>query len=472
MNYTTSKYTVMKKLFVLILLPVLLSVVSCEKFIEGWDDSPNSPTEATPQLLLSVSEVATFMYYTGQLARTPSVFIQQTAGTDFHMEDIRDYVLLEGDNVNEWEGLYSNCLINEQLIINDYGDENPYYAGIAKILKAMSLGLLTDLWGDIPNREALQAIDGVGDEQLNPQFDSQETVIQDIQSLLSEAITDLSRPESDNVLLPGADDYIFEGDPDAWINTAWILKARYANRLSKKDASGSATNALTYLANVDQAQPDCMAIAGEEANEQNQWFDFQNDRGNYMQMGEFFIEMMKSTNDPRLPFYALPDLNGQYTGSSKEESNTETSDWGSFVGIEAGTDLPLVTYFEAKFIEAEANLRLGNNDDAATAYNDAVKASVLFVTGAADPQFEAQYANESGASITLDIIMTQKYVAMFTQPEAWADWRRTSIPALTANPNGDVAGIPRRFPTCRSERNYNSNAVVITDILQSVWWDQ
>ena len=132
----------------------------------------------------------------------------------------------------------------------------------------------------------------------------------------------------------------------------------------------------------------------------------------------------------------------------------------------------MVTYFEAKFIEAEANLRLGNADEAATAYNDAVKASVLFVTGASDPQFEAQFANENGASITLDKIMTQKYVAMFTQPEAWADWRRTSIPALTANPNGDVAGIPRRFPTCRSERNYNSNAVVVSDILQPVWWDQ
>ena len=92
---------VMKKLLVLITLPILLSVVSCEGFIEGWDDSPNSPTVATPQLLMSVSEVSTFMYYTGQLARTPSVFIQQTAGTDFHMEDIRDYVLLEGDNVNE-----------------------------------------------------------------------------------------------------------------------------------------------------------------------------------------------------------------------------------------------------------------------------------------------------------------------------------------------------------------------------------
>jgi hypothetical protein len=472
MNLKISKYMVMKKIFVIILLPVLLSVISCERFIEGWGDSPNTPTEATAPLLLSVTEVATFMYYTGQLARTPSIFIQQCAGTGFQMEDIRNYTLLEGDNVNEWEGIYSTCLMNEQLIIEDYGDDNPYYAGIAKILKAMALGLLTDLWGDVPNREALKGLTGVTSVELNPHFDSQETVIQDIQSLLSDGIADLSRPASDNILAPGTDDYIFGGDLAAWINTAWILKARYANRLSKKDATGSATNALNFLSNIDPGMPDCMAIHGEESNEENQWYAFQLDRADYIQMGEFFIELLKSISDPRLPFYALQNQDGEYLGSAKNESNTNTSDWGPYAGTAGETDLPLVTYFEAKFIEAEANLRLGNTDEAATTYNDAVKASVLKVTGAPDPAFEALYADEDGASITLEKIMTQKYIAMFTQPEAWTDWRRTNLPALEPNPDGEVDGVPRRFPTCRSERNYNINAIVVSNILTPVWWDQ
>jgi len=471
MKSLTLKYMAMKKIFVLILLPALLSVVSCEKFIEGYDDSPNNPTEATAPLLLSASEVATFMYYTGQLTRTPSIFIQHCAGTGFQMQDIANYTLLEGDNVNEWEGIYTTCLMNEQLIIDDFGGDNPYYAGIAKILKAMALGLLTDLWGDVPYREALQGLKGVTSVELNPHFDPQETVIQDIQSLLTDAISDLSKPASDNILIPSADDYVFGGDPAAWINTAWILKARYANRLSKRNATQSATDALNFLSNMDPEMPDCMAIHGEEANEENQWYGFQQDRGNYIQMGEFFIELLKSINDPRLPYFALPNTDGEYVGCPKDESNTNTSDWGPYVGTVSETDLPLVTYFEAKFIEAEANLRLGNTDDAAAAYNDAVKASVLKVTGASDPEFEALYANEDGGSITLEKIMTQKYIAMLTQPEAWTDWRRTDFPVLEPNPDGDVAGIPRRFPTCRSERNYNTNAIVISDILTPVWWD-
>ncbi len=462
----------MKKIFVPVLLAVLFSVVSCERFIEGWGESPNTPTEATAPLLLSETEVATFMYYTGQLARTPSILIQQTAGTDGQMIDVRDYTLLEGENVNEWEGLYTDCLMNEQLLIEDYGDANPYYAGIAKILQAMDLGLLTDIWGNVPYREALKGLTGVTTVELNPHFDSQETIIQDIQSLLSAGISDLSRPASDNILVPGTDDYIFGGDPASWINAAWILKARYANRLSKRNPTGSATDAITFLSNIDPALPDLMSIHGEQSNEENQWCAFQQDRGNYIQMGEFFMDLLISINDPRLPFYALPNLDGEYLGTAKNESNTTTSDWGPYAGTAGETDLPLVTYFEAKFIEAEANLRLGNTDEAAAAYNEAVKASVLKATGASDTAFESLYASEDGTSITLEKIMTQKYIAMFTQPEAWTDWRRTDIPALAPNPDAVVAGIPRRFPTCRSERLYNSNAVVVSNILTPVWWDE
>jgi len=68
--------------------------------------------------------------------------------------------------------------------------------------------------------------------------------------------------------------------------------------------------------------------------------------------------------------------------------------------------------------------------------------------------------------------MTQKYIAMFTQPEVWSDWRRTNLPALTPNPDATIGEIPRRFPTCIDERLYNSNAEVVGDITLPVWWDE
>ncbi len=96
----------------------------------------------------------------------------------------------------------------------------------------------------------------------------------------------------------------------------------------------------------------------------------------------------------------------------------------------------------------------------------------LIKLGVPDPVYLAANANETETTITLEKIMTQKYIAMFSQPEVWSDWRRTDLPKLTPNPNGNVAAIPRRLPTAQSERLYNTNAPVNTDILKPVWWDE
>ena len=76
-------------------------------------------------------------------------------------------------------------------------------------------------------------------------------------------------------------------------------------------------------------------------------------------------------------------------------------------------------------------------------------------------------------------IMTQKWVSMYTQPEAFADWRRTvstthpsGVPALAPSPSGVITTIPVRYPTEQNERLYNPNAVVISNLTSHVWWDQ
>ena len=82
----------MKKKAIIILLPALLLMFSCESFIEGWDESPNSPTSTTPALLLTNSEVATFASFTGQNARTAAILTQQCTGvTDQMYDDLYHY---------------------------------------------------------------------------------------------------------------------------------------------------------------------------------------------------------------------------------------------------------------------------------------------------------------------------------------------------------------------------------------------
>lgn len=457
-------------------LLILLGSASCSKFVDGYEVSPNSPEETTPALLTTVIQVATFSHFTGQFSRFAAMMTQQCAGTQAQYEDIANYSLLEGDNNNEWNSQYS-AITDCNILIELAGTTNPYYQGIAKILKAMNLGITTDLWGNVPNREAGKGLQG--EEFYNAAYDPQEMVYQDIQTLLTEAISDLSKDAGSNAILPGLDDLIFNGDASRWVITANILKARYENHLSKRDAAGSATRALAAIdaavaAGLGGTDTDCNAIFPGDGNSLNQWYAFQQTRGDYIKMGEGFVNLLEGINDPRLPFYAALDASGGITGTPLGSTLTTTSDIGDFFAA-PDAPAPLVSYVEAKFIEAEAAFRANQKLRAANAHNEAIKAHIKLVTGTDAPAaYLTAQASETDATITLEKIMTHKYAAMFTQFEVYNDWRRTNIPALTPNPNGLVAGIPRRLPTTSEERLYNAKAPspVISDILKPVWWDE
>lgn len=455
---------------------LLLSSASCSKFVDGYEISPNSPTETTPALLTTVIEVATFSHYSGQFARFAAIMTQQCAGTQAQYEDIANYSILEGDNNNEWNSHYS-AITDCNILIDQAGDENPYYRGIGKVLKALNLAITTDLWGDVPNREAGKGLDG--EAYFNPAYDTQESIYRDIQTLLSDALTDLAKPADANTILPDLDDLIFNGDAGKWIIAAHILQARYENHLSKRDPAGSATRALAALdaakaAGLAGPDSDCNAIFPGDGNSLNQWYAFQNNRGNYIKMAEGFVNLLNSIDDPRLAFYAAPDAAGGISGTPLGSIITTTSDVGEYFASPE-SPAPLATYVEAKFIEAEAAFRAGQKLRAAEAHNEAIKTHIREVTGADAPaSYIASQASETESTITLEKIMTHKYVALFTQFEVYNDWRRTNIPALTPNPNGQVSGIPRRLPTPQTERLYNTNAPdpAISNILEPVWWDQ
>ena len=106
------------------------------------------------------------------------------------------------------------------------------YRGIAKIMTAMYLGVLTDHFGDIPYSQALQGAAG-----LKPAYDSQADIYAAIATLLQGGVADLATPSS---LSPGSDDLIHGGDLSAWATTATALGARYLNHLSKTSVYNAA----------------------------------------------------------------------------------------------------------------------------------------------------------------------------------------------------------------------------------------
>lgn len=466
----------MKKISIYIIAAAvsLTGFTSCKKYLDDVAQNPNDPLDVSPNALMANIELATFTNFNGNLNRRAAVFTQHLAGIDGQYVGVANYKINEGDVTNEWKTLYTGALVNCKLLMDKLGSQSPNFKGMVQVLYALNIGQATDMWGDVPDSDALKGLS----QNYTPQYDAQQTVINNMQFMLTDAVNNLKQPAGANLFAPGSYDYMFQGDVEKWLGAAYALKARYANRLSKKNASQSATDALAYLDSAyahgfTSSASDANAIFGEKGNENNQWYAFENQRG-YVKMGKFFIDMMVMNNDPRLPYFATTDASGTtYTGADVDPANAtfDESGLGSYYGSPT-SNAPILTFVEAKFIEAECKLRLGDATGAANTHNEAVKASISTITGGPDATYEAAHASETSATITLEKIMTEKYVALFTQSETWADWRRTGYPVLTPNPSGVVSDIPRILPTSQDERNYNPNAIIVSSVLQKVWWDQ
>ena len=195
-------------------------------------------------------------------------------------------------------------------------------------------------------------------------------------------------------------------------------------------------------------------------------------------MGAFLVDRLAANSDPRLPFYSSDvDVEGTvvgYVGSSPntEDANINASILGPYLNGTA-QPVPMVTYEEAKFLEAEALLRNNNPGGAAQAYNEGVLASVLAVTGADAPaDFVTNHASLAAGDMDLETIMLGKYDALFSQLEVWSDWRRTGFPTLVPNqsPIANDGGIPYRLPTPLDERTTNANYQGVLDLYQKPWF--
>lgn len=474
----------MKKTYNLILSTLLLMLISssgCKKVIdEKINIDPNKPADVPVSLLLSSTQGALGFSLGSDLARFPSLWVQSMAGLANQHLLYDNYQLLESDVNNMWFfNIYGGALENLKLLMDKgVSTKSPHYEGIAKILMANALGVTTDLWGDVPYTQAFK-----GSEDLTPAYDTQAQIYSTIQSLLTSAKADLA--VSFSAFEPGSDDLIYSGDLTKWTEAANSLSARYWLHLSKVPGSNAYTNALTALAGAFTSNASNeMLYFGEASTNASPFFQFfiegrPGDAG----MGKVLIDQLNSTNDPRAAQIAADadatDTIITYVGSAAGTGNGSASNIGPFYGSKS-SPVAFITYPEVKFIEAEAKFATSDLAGAATAYNQAVTASLVYFGVTADSTFLATYVAETSGSITLDKIMTQKYVALFSQGyEQFTDWRRTGIPALTLAAQPQTTEIPRRFPYPNSERLYNlANMTAAAgnqggaSLINRVWWDK
>ena len=450
-------FLAMKKTF--LFLCVLL-LVHCHFIDPELNVDPNRPATVSMAQLLPVTQVSLAYCQGGVLSRYATTWMQQTTSFNRSVMLLDKYQVFEGDMDFLWATYYAGILSDLrqiQQLADDQAKASPHYGGIAKVLEAMVVAQVVDLWSDIPYSEALQ-----GAANTQPAYDPGATIYDALLALLDEALLDLDAPVS--ACRPGADDLIYGGDLAAWKGLAHLVKARLHLHLSQYDKVLETLDAggLTSIAQ------NAMVYFGNEENAQNPWFQFNYFRGD-IGMCSVLIDRMHDSDDPRLPVYASLDEVGEYSGNPPGEgSNPFVSKVGSFYAS-PDSPVPLALYPEQLFMEAEAALET-NPDRAASAFNAGVVAS-LAMFEVDDPAYLASYANETAATLTLEKIAAQKYIALFTMPEIFSDWRRTGLPGLV--PVEGFTQIARRFSYPSMEQTLNAeNCPDGVTLFDRVFWDE
>lgn len=467
----------------LITLMTLILMASCNEYLDV-NENPNKPSDVPMSLLMAHTS-----FRTGdniQLAgNITSYYVQYLASPNaFGSKDVQDAVAYDVT----WEEMFRMMSDISDIITLADEQNSPYYKGAAQILMSINLGLTIDMWGDLPYSEAFTG------EYLKPIYDDDRSLYQVMISLLDDGVTNLNASVSE--MSPESDDFIYGGDLNKWKKLAYSLKARY---LLHSINTGDAT-AADVLAAVDNgillnADNGTIVYSNQGYDVYNPWAKVAIDQESSILDGwisEQLADAMNGTTygvvDPRMRFMFSATDDGEFIGVPNGEGRgTNVAISGERSVISRGTyyaantaPVLIITAAETRFIEAEAALAAGNKSRAYQAYLAGIEAHMRMV-GVENADINTYIGNATVSvgedNITLDLIMKEKYVALFLSPEAWSDARRFDYQykdmTLPANHNPDLGGnYIRRLIYPDSERSRNADNVPSVTLLDRIWWDQ
>ena len=472
----------MQKIFRYVLVFLLVAgVTSCKKFLDV-NTNPNAPTTAPINglLLRTTQQTAINVFNVGNLT---SNYVQYLASPNAASpSDTYDQI----DASGTWTNLYDAMTDLYDMERQATAVGATQYAGVAKVLMAMNLSLIHNVWGSAPFSEAFSG------GTLTPGFDDANTLYQRSLTLLDEAITLLGQTGS-TITIPTAvatsPDLIHQGKTANWIKTAWALKARLLNQVSKTPQYNPTAilDALSkaYTSNADDAFVTAFDV-------RNPWNAVAvANAGQILQgwLSEYYVDAMDGTlfgmNDPRLPLIATVTRFGDYrgtrngagrigTGINQDESYLSTTGFYS----SQKSPLYIITYDEMKFIEAEVAFRTNAMMRAYNAYLDGIRANMNkmgVAPGARDAYVNAPTVSVGTNNLTLELIFREKWKALFLSPVTWDDARRFNYGYNGFQlPLNAVQTTPIRrliYPNVETSRN-GSNVPEVGSVIQRLWWDQ
>lgn len=475
----------MNKILKMLAIPTfMLAMVGCSQdTLEDINKNENNPLDVPTKL--AITDVMTRSAFTvtgSDFAFYASVYVEHNVGiyNQMYNAEVRSGEPISSTTYNNiWGACYEN-LYNLKLIINKCSEggaeaNNFRTLGIAQILTAYNLAMLTDLMGDVPYSEALQP--GV---IYQPKLDKQEDLYNTIFTLLDDAIANLGKETTYASL--GTQDFLYGGNAAKWTKFANGLKARYTTRLALKNG-GKWDDVVNFADNsfADASEECKFSYNGSSTN--SPFYTFFTDR-DYFGASQSLHNKLVERNDPRDAAYFMA-----YPGTETLifAPNGGPDQRQGFYGISAlsSPTAPtfLMSYHEVEFLKAEAYARMGGHaTEAAEALKNGITAAFIKV-GLTEADATTYFENEVTPrfnSNPIQEVMVQKYLAFFEEEsiEAYNDIRRLKALGenfITLENSLNNNQFPLRYTYGADDVTTNPNiasaygngSYVYTD---NVWW--
>ena len=445
-------------------LAVLFIFQACTQDFEEINDNPNFPTvdEANPALILPKILFEAGNEMTASIAwGTGNIIAQLVATNNFTGTD--RYLL--GTYEGTWNLLYRNLRDANNLLALAETTDNGGYQAAALTLRAWMLANLTEMYGDVPYSEALQGKESIFLPKYDSQADIYVAILDDLQNAVNAAAKGGSM----------AGDILYGGNTDNWAKLANSLRMRYLMRLENKwdelgiDGAalmqGIVNSGVHFTSNDDNGAVPYLSATNRWPLNTARVGSFDEKR-----MSQRIEGVLKDLNDPRMEilfrvvdnpdsdeFIGVPNgLSEDAASNFNGGANNQSRLGFRFREEPASVEMMIMHYSELMFIVAEAAQKGYISGNAADFYNAGVEANMSYL-GIADASDYLANADVALTTDELERIATQKWLSLFmVGNEAWYDYRRTGLPALTPGPNAVLSELPVRIQYPTSEQVLNT----------------
>ncbi|PYP09527.1 MAG: hypothetical protein DMD59_08405 [Gemmatimonadetes bacterium] len=428
------------------------------------NSNPNGPQDLDPPSMLAsaLDAVGSGVDGVDELnVRGAGLWSQYYSEIQYRDED--KYIMRSGTS-GGW-GFYSGALEDfQRMIAKGQAASHPNWTAVGRIMKSYTFSVMTDAMGDLPYSEALKS-----DTTLQPVYDTQQAIYNGLFADLTLATTELdaaaAAPPGDPVGIGFATgDLLYNGDMAEWRKLANSLRLRLAIHLTNVDSTKAAAEAAAavtggvFTDNADNAIVTYLAVA---PNQNPIYEDVHVGGRDDYGMSKTYVDSLMHWSDPRLSVFAQLNRDTDtvaitYRGLPNGLNDGEgpklfyISRIGALWRETPNAPMPLLTYSEVLFLEAEAAQRGWIPGSAATFYNNAIRASMEFYR-IPDAAITAYLADSRVTyvpdSTGLKQIAYQKWVSLFMQGmESWTEVRRTGVPALVPGCRAVMRHIPERLP--------------------------